>query len=215
MVCRRFQGGGKNKKRRRRKRATYNIPPKNTSMNRLILASRRGVRSLTRCSEVALASSSCGGIFIVSREPSSLPLWQQHNTTTSRTLSTDSSHDDFAPKKKVDLSKSDNDEMHDMIDSHVKSNRIMLYMKGSPSQPMCGFSATVVSILKKSGADFSSVNVLDYPEVRDGVKKYSQWPTIPQLYVNGEFIGGCDIVKDMNESGELEKLLQVEDGEKK
>ena len=102
-----------------------------------------------------------------------------------------------------------------MIDSHVKSNRIMLYMKGSPSQPMCGFSATVVSILKKSGADFSSVNVLDYPEVRDGVKKYSQWPTIPQLYVNGEFIGGCDIVKDMDESGELVKLLQIEDGEKK
>ena len=102
-----------------------------------------------------------------------------------------------------------------MIDSHVKSNRIMLYMKGSPSQPMCGFSATVVSILKKSGADFSSVNVLDYPEVRDGVKKYSQWPTIPQLYVNGEFIGGCDIVKDMDESGELVKLLQVEDGGEK
>lgn len=195
------------------------FPKKISTMNRLILASRGG---LLRCSEVAFTSSSCGGIFIVSRETSPLlaalpsSRWQQHNTTTTRrTLSADSSHDDFAPKKKVDLSKSDNDEIHDMIDSHVKSNRIMLYMKGSPSQPMCGFSATVVSILKKSGADFSSVNVLDYPEVRDGVKKYSQWPTVPQLYVNGEFIGGCDIVKDMDESGELEKLLQVEDGEKK
>ena len=194
-------------------------------MNRLILASRGGVRPLSRCSEVALASSSCGCTFIVSCETSSSPLpaalpssrWLHHNTTitTRRALSTDSSHDDFAPKKKVDLSKSDNDEIHDMIDSHVKSNRIMLYMKGSPSQPMCGFSATVVSILKKSGADFSSVNVLDYPEVRDGVKKYSQWPTIPQLYVNGEFIGGCDIVKDMDESGDLVKLLQVEDGGEK
>ena len=196
------------------------FPPPKDFMNRLILASRGGVRSLSRCSEVALASSSSslvgrGNILAVSRETKSSPLRWQHHNTTRRTLSTDSSHDDFAPKKKVDLSKSDNDEIHDMIDSHVKSNRIMLYMKGSPSQPMCGFSATVVSILKKSGADFSSVNVLDYPEVRDGVKKYSQWPTIPQLYVNGEFIGGCDIVKDMDESGELVKLLQIEDGEKK
>mmetsp|Transcript_820 Transcript_820/g.1104 ORF Transcript_820/g.1104 Transcript_820/m.1104 type:complete len:103 (-) Transcript_820:150-458(-) len=95
-----------------------------------------------------------------------------------------------------------------MIDSHVKSNNIMLYMKGSPSQPMCGFSATVVQILKSTGCDFASVNVLDYPDVREGVKKYAQWPTIPQLYVNGEFIGGCDIIKDMHESGELKELLQ-------
>ena len=83
----------------------------------------------------------------------------------------------------------------------------MLYMKGSPSQPMCGFSATVVSILKNSGADFASVNVLDYPEVREGVKKYAQWPTIPQLYIDGEFVGGCDIIKDLDESGELKEML--------
>ena len=72
----------------------------------------------------------------------------------------------------------------------------------------CGFSATVVQILKSTGCDFASVNVLDYPDVREGVKKYSQWPTIPQLYVDGEFIGGCDIVKDMHESGELNELLK-------
>jgi len=95
-----------------------------------------------------------------------------------------------------------------MIDSHVKSNNIMLYMKGSPSQPLCGFSNTVVQILKTTGCDFASVNILDYPDVREGVKKYSQWPTIPQLYVNGEFIGGCDIIQDMYESGELKELLQ-------
>lgn len=83
----------------------------------------------------------------------------------------------------------------------------MLYMKGNPSQPMCGFSATVVSILKNSDADFASVNVLDYPELREGVKKYAQWPTIPQLYVDGEFVGGCDIVKDLDESGELKELV--------
>ena len=91
----------------------------------------------------------------------------------------------------------------------------MLYMKGSPSQPMCGFSATVVSILKNSGADFASVNVLDYPEVREGVKKYAQWPTIPQLYVDGEFVGGCDIIKDLDESGELKEMLAGDGSEKK
>jgi monothiol glutaredoxin len=74
---------------------------------------------------------------------------------------------------------------------------------------MCGFSAQVVAALKESdGVDFASVNVLDYPSIRDGVKKFSDWPTIPQLYVNGEFIGGCDIVMSMRESGELKELLQ-------
>lgn len=95
----------------------------------------------------------------------------------------------------------------------------MLYMKGSPAQPMCGFSATVVGILKNSGADFASVNVLDYPEVREGVKKYAQWPTIPQLYVDGEFIGGCDIITELDQSGELKEMLSSnsddESGEKK
>mmetsp|Transcript_9956 Transcript_9956/g.21553 ORF Transcript_9956/g.21553 Transcript_9956/m.21553 type:complete len:201 (+) Transcript_9956:213-815(+) len=118
-----------------------------------------------------------------------------------------SSHDDFAPQKKHNLEGSEESNILDLIDSHVKSNRVMLYMKGSPKQPLCGFSATVVKILKSSGADFSSVNVLDYPEVREGVKKYAQWPTIPQLYVDGEFVGGCDIIQSMDESGELKELL--------
>ena len=91
----------------------------------------------------------------------------------------------------------------------------MLYMKGSPEQPMCGFSATVVAILKNTGADFASVNVLDYPEVREGVKKYAQWPTIPQLYVDGEFVGGCDIIKDLDESGELKEMLVGDDDDEK
>lgn len=127
-----------------------------------------------------------------------------------------SSHGDFSPQKKHDVDGADDDAILGLIDSHVKSNRIMLYMKGNPSQPMCGFSATVVGILKASGADFSSVNVLDYPEVREGVKKYAQWPTIPQLYVDGEFVGGCDIVQDMDKSGELKELLAApEEGEEK
>jgi monothiol glutaredoxin len=94
-----------------------------------------------------------------------------------------------------------------MIKEHVENNAVMLYMKGNPSMPMCGFSATVVKTLQEQGIDFSSVNVLDYPQIRDGVKKYSEWPTIPQLYVNGEFIGGCDIVTSMHESGELKDLF--------
>ena len=115
-----------------------------------------------------------------------------------------SSHDDFAPKR---TAIEDDEEAISMIQEHVNSNPIMLYMKGNPSMPMCGFSARVVGILQDEGADFSSVNVLDYPAIREGVKKFSEWPTIPQLYVGGEFIGGCDIVTSMHESGELKQLL--------
>ena len=102
----------------------------------------------------------------------------------------------------------DDDEALKIIDEHVKNNRIMLYMKGNPSMPMCGFSARVVKVLQDEGVDFSSVNVLDYESIREGVKKYSEWPTIPQLYVDGEFIGGCDIVTSMHESGELAELVK-------
>jgi monothiol glutaredoxin len=101
----------------------------------------------------------------------------------------------------------------DLVKQHVQDNRVMLYMKGNPTMPMCGFSARVVQILKAEGADFASVNVLDYPSIREGVKKFSDWPTIPQLYVNGEFIGGCDIVTSMHESGELKELLSVKGNE--
>ncbi len=117
----------------------------------------------------------------------------------------DDSHNDFAPKRKVI---EDDNEAQKIIHEHVQNNRIMLYMKGNPSMPMCGFSARVVKVLQDEGVDFSSVNVLDYPAVREGVKKYSQWPTIPQLYVDGEFIGGCDIVTSMHESGELKDLVK-------
>ena len=128
-------------------------------------------------------------------------------TIQSRTFS-DGSHDDFAPKRK---SIGDVDEAVKLIEEHVKSNRIMLYMKGNPSMPMCGFSARVVKILQDEGVDFASVNVLDYPSIREGVKKYSDWPTIPQLYVHGEFIGGCDILTSMHEAGELKELLADKD----
>lgn len=120
----------------------------------------------------------------------------------------DDSHSDFAPQRKTVAD--DGEEVLKMISQHVKENRIMLYMKGTPSMPMCGFSAKVVQVLQNEGVDFSSVNVLDYPAVREGIKKFSEWPTIPQLYVDGEFLGGCDIITGMHESGELKDILKGE-----
>ena len=116
------------------------------------------------------------------------------------------SHGDFAAQRKT--VPDETAEAMKVIKDHITENSIMLYMKGNPGQPMCGFSAKVVQALQTEGADFSSVNVLDYPSIREGVKQYSEWPTIPQLYVNGEFVGGCDIVLQMHESGELAELLK-------
>ena len=93
------------------------------------------------------------------------------------------------------------------IKSEIKSNNVVLFMKGTPAFPMCGFSAATVQVLTNLGVKFSSVNVLDSNEMREGIKKFSNWPTIPQLYVKEEFIGGCDIIKEMFESGELLELL--------
>jgi monothiol glutaredoxin len=94
--------------------------------------------------------------------------------------------------------------IHDL----VKSNRVVLFMKGTAQFPMCGFSGRAVQILKACGVDdLKTVNVLEDDEVRRGIKSYANWPTIPQLYVNGEFVGGCDIMKEMYQSGELQKLI--------
>ncbi len=97
---------------------------------------------------------------------------------------------------------------HDRIDTLVKNNPVVLFMKGTPDFPQCGFSMRTVQALKLAGAgDFVAVNVLADPEIREGVKAYTSWPTIPQLYVNGEFVGGCDITMELYESGELEKMV--------
>ena len=93
------------------------------------------------------------------------------------------------------------------IKNEIKSNDVVLFMKGTPVFPMCGFSAAVVQVLSDLGVKYNTVNVLDSDEMREGIKKFSNWPTIPQLYVKEEFIGGCDIVKEMNESGELLELF--------
>jgi monothiol glutaredoxin len=93
------------------------------------------------------------------------------------------------------------------IDEKVKNNDVFLFMKGSPDFPQCGFSGTVVQILNYLGVEYSSANVLESAELRDGIKIYSNWPTIPQLYIKGEFIGGADIVKEMFQAGELQSHL--------
>ena len=94
------------------------------------------------------------------------------------------------------------------IEADVKSNPVVLFMKGTPVFPQCGFSARVVQILSHLGVPFKGVNVLDDMEVREGIKAYTNWPTIPQLYVKGEFVGGCDIVTEMTLSGELDALFE-------
>ena len=96
----------------------------------------------------------------------------------------------------------------DTIRQQVDGHPVVLYMKGSPQAPMCGFSATATQILKMSGVqEIFTVDVLQDQDIREGIKQYANWPTIPQLYVNGEFVGGCDIMKEMYQSGELQKLI--------
>jgi monothiol glutaredoxin len=97
--------------------------------------------------------------------------------------------------------------VHDFIARTVEEHPVVLFMKGVPEQPQCGFSAQVVQILDHLGADFVGVNVLQNDQLRDGIKTYSDWPTIPQLYVKGEFVGGCDIVREMFQAGELKTFL--------
>ena len=96
----------------------------------------------------------------------------------------------------------------DRIKKDISDNRVMLFMKGNALFPQCGFSARVVQILSHLGVPFHTANVLEDAELREGIKRFSQWPTIPQLYVDGEFVGGCDIVTEMFQSGELETLLK-------
>ncbi|MEW5791450.1 MAG: Grx4 family monothiol glutaredoxin [Pseudomonadota bacterium] len=98
-------------------------------------------------------------------------------------------------------------DIQELIKEQVEHHKIVLYMKGNPRMPQCGFSARAVQILQQCGADFEAVDVLANPQIRDGIKQFSNWPTIPQLYINGEFIGGSDIMTDLFRQGELQKLV--------
>jgi monothiol glutaredoxin len=98
--------------------------------------------------------------------------------------------------------------IQDRIQQEISETPVVLFMKGSPVFPQCGFSAAVVQILSRLGVKFKGIDVLSDPEVRQGIKEFSNWPTIPQLYVKGEFIGGCDIVREMYETGELKEVFE-------
>ncbi len=114
-------------------------------------------------------------------------------------------------RPRVGLSKRSDleDSVREKIQGIIDSNDVVLFMKGTKHFPQCGFSATVVEVLRRSGSDFQDVNVLENPEIRQGIKEFANWPTIPQLYVRGEFIGGCDIVREMYEKGELDAVLSA------
>ena len=105
------------------------------------------------------------------------------------------------PQKEANMS------IEQFIDNEVKSNDVVLFMKGTPQFPQCGFSGQVVQILDHVGVGYKGLNVLESAELRNGIKEYSNWPTIPQLYVKGEFVGGCDIIREMFQAGELQQLL--------
>lgn len=100
------------------------------------------------------------------------------------------------------------DQIKKQIEKDIAENDIVLYMKGTPDFPQCGFSGLVVAILKKLKVEFKGINVLEDNDIRESIKKFSDWPTIPQLYIKGEFIGGCDITREMYEKGELQDLLK-------
>ncbi|HEY1372817.1 MAG TPA: Grx4 family monothiol glutaredoxin [Candidatus Binatia bacterium] len=100
------------------------------------------------------------------------------------------------------------DDVQKKIDEKVKNNKVMLFMKGSPQAPMCGFSAHTVEILQSYGYPFETADVLADAAVREGIKRYTNWPTIPQVFIDGKFVGGCDIVHELHERGELEPMLK-------
>ncbi len=101
-------------------------------------------------------------------------------------------------------------QLKERIEKLIAQQDVVLFMKGTKNFPQCGFSATVVEVLKRTGTSFADVNVLADPEVRQGIKEFSDWPTIPQLYVRGTFVGGCDIIREMYQNGELQTMLGTE-----
>jgi monothiol glutaredoxin len=100
------------------------------------------------------------------------------------------------------------EDMMTEIENEIRNNKVVMYMKGTPASPQCGFSAATTEILQDLGKPFHTVDVLSSPEKRDAIKRFSNWPTIPQVYVNGKFIGGCDIVRELHQRGELQRIVE-------
>jgi monothiol glutaredoxin len=116
----------------------------------------------------------------------------------------DDADDEVRRKDELDMESS----VSERIRSALAGNRILIFMKGTPSFPMCGFSAATIEVFNELGAPYQTVDVLKDPEIRDGIKQFSNWPTIPQVYIDGRFIGGCDIIREMHANGELAPLVR-------
>lgn len=169
------------------------------------------VRRCTVLSRVIGSSSMVRSLFTSSHSVNvnSATIFRPQSTFTVRRFSTEQdSHDDFKPKIKTPSTPQDAfEEAKETIKKDVTSHAVFLYMKGTPDEPRCGFSANVAKILKHMGVQFGSRDVLADNVIREAIKSYSDWPTLPQLYVNGEFVGGSDIVTQMFRTGELQKLV--------
>ncbi|KAJ1865001.1 monothiol glutaredoxin grx5 [Coemansia sp. RSA 2703] len=128
-----------------------------------------------------------------------------------RNISLPASRTAFALPSRIASVRFITDRARSIIDDAVKQNELVVFMKGTPNEPMCGFSRAVIQILQMHGVDeIAGVDCLQDPEIREGIKEYTEWPTIPQVYVKGEFIGGCDVLVQMHQSGELHELLVKE-----
>jgi monothiol glutaredoxin len=123
----------------------------------------------------------------------------------SRTVGARAMHDDFKPQR---TDYAEDGDVKAQIEKDISANKVVVFMKGVPERPQCGFSNTVCQVMQVEGVEFKGINVLADPGLREGIKAYSAWPTIPQIYVNGEFIGGCDTTVEMYKSGELRTLLE-------
>ncbi|KAK1414296.1 hypothetical protein QVD17_30040 [Tagetes erecta] len=135
----------------------------------------------------------------------------QHGMRFSTSVPNDpDTHDDFKPTNKLDNS---DITLKDIVEQDVKDNRVMIYMKGDPEQPRCGFSSLAVRVLSEYRVPIHSRNILEDPELKNAVKSYSMWPTFPQIFINGEFIGGSDIILSMHQNGELKEKLKANSSE--
>lgn len=175
-------------------------------------ARRTALRALARGVSSSASTNACATrtnatAFLASRastSPSqSLPARVRAASRARRAFASDT-HDDFKPK----VADASNEDVERAIESDVQTNAVLIYMKGSPSAPQCGFSNMACRILDHHGVEYASRNVLASEELRNGIKAYSAWPTIPQLYVKGEFVGGSDIMMSMHQSGELAELFK-------
>ena len=163
----------------------------------------RGVSSSASTNACATRTNATAFLASCASTSPSLPARVRAASRARRAFASDT-HDDFKPK----VADASNEDVERAIESDVQTNAVLIYMKGSPSAPQCGFSNMACRILDHHGVEYASRNVLASEELRNGIKAYSAWPTIPQLYVKGEFVGGSDIMMSMHQSGELAELFK-------